>query len=62
MHRIGTHLRRSIALACVTFLIPVALSADDVILKGGGKISGRILSRTDAAVEVDVGAGTVKCP
>jgi hypothetical protein len=62
MHRIGTHMRCSIALACVTFLIPVALSADDVILKGGGKISGRILSRTDAAVEVDVGAGTVKVP
>jgi hypothetical protein len=62
MHRIWSLMRRSIASACIVFLIPVALAADDVILKGGGKVSGRILSRTDTAVEVDVGAGTVKLP
>jgi hypothetical protein len=62
MHRIGASMRRSIVSACIVFLIPAAAAADDVILKGGGKISGRILSRTDTAVEVDVGAGTVKVP
>jgi hypothetical protein len=46
---------------CVA-LAPALAYGDDVILKGGGKISGRILSRTDKAVEVDVGAGTVSVP
>jgi hypothetical protein len=46
----------------VLLLIPVALAADEVLLKGGGKVSGRILSRTDTSIEVDVGAGTVKLP
>jgi hypothetical protein len=36
--------------------------ADDVFLKGGARISGRLLSRTAAAVEMDVGAGTVTIP
>ena len=36
--------------------------ADDVFLKGGARISGRLLSRTATAVEVDVGAGTVTIP
>jgi hypothetical protein len=40
-------------------LVPTTLLADDVILKSGGRVSGRIVQRTDAAVEVDVGAGTV---
>jgi len=40
-------------------LVPATLFADDVILKSGGRVSGRIVQRTDAAVEVDVGAGTV---
>jgi hypothetical protein len=35
-------------------------SADTVYLKGGGKVSGRIVTRTDTEVEVDVGAGTMK--
>ena len=36
--------------------------ADDVFLKGGARISGRLLSRTATSVEVDVGAGTVTIP
>jgi hypothetical protein len=41
---------------------PALLQADDVFLKGGGKVSGRIVKRTPASVEVDVGAGTVTLP
>jgi hypothetical protein len=40
-------------------LAPGGASADDVYLKGGGRISGRITHQTDAMVEVDVGAGLV---
>jgi hypothetical protein len=54
-------MRRCLVCACVAVL-PTLVRADDVFLKGGGKVSGRILSRTDMAVEVDVGAGTVKLP
>jgi hypothetical protein len=52
-------MRRCACLACLLALLPALLHADDVILKGGGKVSGRILSRTATSVEVDVGAGTV---
>jgi len=55
-------MRRCACLACLLALLPALLHADDVILKGGGKVSGRILSRTATSVEVDVGAGTVTIP
>jgi hypothetical protein len=41
-------------------LLPSALLADTVYLKGGGKVQGRIVTRSEAEVEVDVGAGTMK--
>lgn len=53
---------RPIILACFLVPVPVLAAGDDVILKGGGKVSGRILSKTDTAVEVDVGAGVVEVP
>jgi hypothetical protein len=37
-------------------------SADDVFLKGGGKISGRILQKTDTSIEIEVGAGKIAVP
>jgi hypothetical protein len=43
-------------------LVPSALLADTIYLKGGGKVSGRIATRTETEVEVDVGAGNVKVP
>jgi hypothetical protein len=43
-------------------LLPAALHADDVFLKGAGQVSGRILQRTATSVEIDVGAGTVTVP
>jgi hypothetical protein len=55
-------MRRLLTLACLLALVPLRADADDVILKGGGKVSGRILSRTDKAVEVDIGAGVITVP
>lgn len=55
-------MRHCLLCVCVAAVLPALVRADDVILKGGGKVSGRILSRTDTAVEVDVGAGTVRVP
>jgi hypothetical protein len=55
-------MRRCVALACLLASVPALMHADDVILKGGGRVSGRILSRTDQAIEVDVGAGTITVP
>jgi hypothetical protein len=50
------------ALAVVALLLPAVLLADEVFLKGGGKVSGRIVKRTATSVEVDVGAGSVTLP
>jgi len=42
-----------------TLLLPTALFADEVYLKGAGSISGRIVEQTDAKVTVDIGGGTI---
>lgn len=55
-------MRRCFSLACLLALLPALASADEVFLKGGGKLSGRILSRTDTSVQVDVGAGIITVP
>jgi hypothetical protein len=41
------------------FLLPTALFADEVFLKGAGSISGRIVEQTRTTVTVDVGGGTI---
>ena len=50
----------------VLFMLAVfscaAASADEVYLKGGGRVSGRIVQRTATSVEIDVGGGTVTVP
>lgn len=43
-------------------LLPAAALADEVFLKGAGKVSGRIVERTETSVTVDVGGGTVTVP
>ena len=43
-------------------LLPAALSADEVFLKSGGQLSGRIVKRTATEVEVDIGAGHITVP
>lgn len=50
---------RRLTLACLMALLPALAHADDVFLKGGGKVSGRILARTATSVTVDVGPGTI---
>ena len=40
-------MRRALIVTAVLALLPALASADEVLLKGGGRISGRILSRTD---------------
>jgi hypothetical protein len=41
---------------------PSASRADVVYIKGGGKLEGRIVERTESSVEVDIGAGTITFP
>jgi hypothetical protein len=55
-------MRRRLFCACLVVMLGGVAHADDVFLKGGARISGRLLSRTATAVEVDVGAGTVTIP
>ncbi len=43
-------------------ILPRAAAADEVYLKGGGRLSGRIVSRTESTIEVDVGAGRIGVP
>ena len=55
-------MRRCLLCACAIAVIPAFVRADDIFLKGGGRVSGRILSRTETSIEVDVGAGLVTLP
>jgi hypothetical protein len=50
------------ALLLLAVLPAVAASADEVYLKSGGQFSGRITSRTDTFVEMDIGAGKIGVP
>ena len=43
-------------------LLCPATRADEIFLKSGGQLSGRIVSRTADQVEIDVGAGRVTVP
>ena len=40
-------------------LLPLSAAADEVYLKSGGQLSGRIVSRTADMIEVDIGAGRI---
>lgn len=44
------------------FLVPAALFADEVFLKGAGSITGRIVEQTAEVVKVDVGGGVMGVP
>jgi hypothetical protein len=54
-------MKRRLPLALIV-LLPVASVADEVLLKGGGKVSGRIVQRTPTSIEIEVGAGTITVP
>ena len=53
---------RTPILLVAALVLPVAAAADEVFLKGGGKLSGRIVSRSETTIEVDVGAGRIAVP
>src|SRR5262245_40242186 len=50
--------------ACVVVVVlaGAVASADEVFLKGGGKVSGRIVQRTATSIEIEVGAGKITVP
>jgi hypothetical protein len=50
------------AAAVALLLVPAALGADEVYLKGGGQITGQIVARTELEITVDIGAGTLGVP
>ena len=50
------------AVLLAAVLVPAAAIADEVFLKGGGRLSGRIVSRSATSIEVDVGAGRIAVP
>ncbi len=50
------------ALLLAAVLLSGSAAADEVFLKSGGRLSGRIVSRTATMVEVDVGAGKIAVP
>ena len=52
-------MRRCLISACLVAFLPVLAHADDVFLKGGGRVSGRILARTPTSIDMDIGAGRV---
>ncbi len=63
--KMGRHARRRWTRAAAIGLLALAATASraDVLhLESGGKIEGRIVNRTDAEVEIDVGAGTMTLP
>jgi len=43
-------------------LLTEAAAADEIFLKGGGHLSGRIVSRSATKIEIDVGAGRIGVP
>jgi len=54
-----TSRRRALAFLLAGLLPCCAASADEVYLKSGGQLSGRIVSRTAEKVVVDIGAGQI---
>lgn len=46
-------------LACV---LAVPAAADEVLLKSGGRLSGRVVLRSDTTITVDIGAGRISVP
>ena len=50
---------RTLAIGLAAAVLPWAAAADEVYLKSGGQLSGRIVSRTADMIEVDIGAGRI---
>jgi len=50
------------ALAGVTIFLAVPAGADEILIRGGGRISGLVVERTDRAVVIETGPGRVALP
>jgi hypothetical protein len=50
---------RTTTVIVVIILAAVSAFADDVFLRGGGQITGEIISRSEESVTVDIGGGTM---
>jgi hypothetical protein len=50
---------RRLILGLAAAMLPLPGAADEVFLKSGGQLSGRIVNRTADMIEVDVGAGRI---
>jgi hypothetical protein len=47
------------AVAVLAFVLAAPLLADEIQLRGGGKLTGEIVDRTEDSVTIDIGAGTM---
>ncbi len=47
---------------CLFLLMPAVVFADDVHLKGGAVLSGRIVDQNETMISVDIGDGVVGVP
>jgi hypothetical protein len=54
--------KRTLFLLLTAAAPPLTLFADEVFLKSGGQLSGRIVSQTETQLEVDIGAGRIGVP
>jgi tetratricopeptide repeat protein len=53
---------KTLMIGLAAAVLPLAAGADEVYLKSGGQLSGRIVSRTATSIEVDIGAGKITVP
>ena len=53
---------RTWVVVLATALLPLSAAADEVFLKSGGQLSGRIVRRDASMIEVDIGAGQITVP
>jgi hypothetical protein len=49
-------------LGLIAFALGRGATADEVYLTSGGQLSGRIVSRTETQIEIDIGAGRITVP
>ncbi len=52
----------TLIVAATLVILPGLALSDEIFLKSGGRLSGRVVSRTATTVEVDVGEGLITVP
>ena len=53
---------RTLVIGLAAVVLPLAAGSDEIYLKSGGQLSGKVVSRTGTTVEIDLGAGRVTVP